>query len=77
MLNVYSSIVQETREDLWGLSEKYLKFWAVLAQKEYRGSYEFTRAVFPRKKLLSSDLSMNEKARNDYVSSDRVLLENF
>ena len=59
------------------LKQEYPKYWAVLVDKGYQGSQERVRAIHPRRKPRNGALTLEEKATNKDISSDRIIAENW
>jgi hypothetical protein len=55
----------------------FSQYWAVLVDKGYQGAASLTRAVHPKKKPRNGRLTAVDLRRNERVSSDRVLVENY
>ncbi|RHY71686.1 hypothetical protein DYB30_007549 [Aphanomyces astaci] len=51
--------------------------WAVLVDKCYQGAQRDVRAVLPLKKPMGGILTFEDLRRNDRITSDRVIVENF
>ena len=58
------------------LAERYPIQWAALSDKGYQGAGEFCRIIHPKRKPQGS-LSPADFSTNKFVSSDRILVENF
>ena len=59
------------------LAERYPNQWAVLADKGYQGTGEFCRIIHPKRKPHGSFLSPADVSTNKFISSDRILAENY
>jgi hypothetical protein len=56
------------------LCAKYPDEWAILADKGYQGLADHVRCIHLKK---GSNLTPDERAANDAISSDRVIVENY
>ena len=57
--------------------EQYPNQWAILVDKGYQGAGEFCRIIHPKRKPQGSFLSPGDVSRNKFISSDRILAENY
>ena len=57
--------------------EQYPNQWAILADKGHQGAGEFCRIIHPKRKPQGSFLSSGDVSRNNFISSDRILVENY
>ncbi|RLN97163.1 hypothetical protein BBJ28_00019456 [Nothophytophthora sp. Chile5] len=68
---------ESTLSDGGQLAEAFPTEWAVLTDKGYQGLANDFRAVHPTKARRLQPLSLAESRRNDDISHDRVVVENF
>ena len=59
------------------LRSKYPNLWAVLAEKGYQRAADELRVLYPKKKKPHKMLSVNDEHDKKYLSSDRVIVENY
>ena len=64
-----------TLNDTDPLFAEYPKNWASLVDKGYVGAQEVLRTISPRKKPQDRPLEVSDVPFNEFVSSDRVLVE--
>jgi len=58
-------------------SEQYPHQWAVLVDKGYQGAANQIRAIVPTKRPINGTLTAEQTRRNDGLSTERVVVENF
>ncbi|KAH9100026.1 hypothetical protein Ae201684P_019031 [Aphanomyces euteiches] len=68
---------EESFVDEGPLKEYFPNQWIVLVDKGYQGLSDVIRALHPKKKPPNASLSRQEHEINTYISSDRVIVENF
>ncbi|KAF0700883.1 Aste57867_8601 [Aphanomyces stellatus] len=51
--------------------------WFVLADKGYQGTQRNVRTVLPTKKEKNGILTLDAQRKNDRITTDRVVVENF
>ncbi|RHY26518.1 hypothetical protein DYB32_007536 [Aphanomyces invadans] len=64
-------------EDVDPLKDKHPSQWVLLADKGYQGIHEYVRGLTPTKRPLHGQLTFEQVAANERLSSDRVIVENF
>jgi hypothetical protein len=67
----------ESESDFGEGSQQFGDSWAVLVDKGYQGAGQVIRALHPKKKPIHGQLDHAEIVRNEAISSDRVLVENY
>ncbi|RHZ31905.1 hypothetical protein DYB37_012428 [Aphanomyces astaci] len=71
------SLAKRTGETTLDDSEPGMEQLAVLADKGYQGIYHNFRAVLPLKKPVGGILTFAEQAKNDRITSDRIIVKNY
>ena len=59
------------------LRSKYPNLWAVSTKKGYQGAADELRVLYLKKKKPHKMLSVDDEQDNKYLSSDRVIVENY
>jgi len=66
-----------TLEDEGELIEEFSDSWGILMDKGFQGAQTEIRSTIPSKKPRTRSLTSAEKRRNEKVSADRIIVENF
>lgn len=67
----------DSESDFGEGSQQFGDSWAVLVDKGYQGAGQVVRALHPKKKPMHGQLDHADITRNEAISSDRVLVENY
>jgi hypothetical protein len=80
--DIHKRLLHKTDEELnvadnGEMKDKFPNHWGVLADKGYQGAGEILRSTIPKKKPKNGVLTPADKKRNERLSSDRIIVENF